>query len=209
MGSKNRGISRDVSKKHQPLYACSSKCISVIFCVITPPRLYQFVNLNAIKPAPTLKIKPSVTDRLIEILGWLMLIIIWVIVIINYAKMPDSIPTHYNAAGNADEYGDKSSIFLLPIIASVVFVVMTVISQFPHIFNKAASINTPPSFTDATRMLRYLKLAIALAFFWIILRTTQTTSGKTTALGSWFLPVALALILVPVAFFIVRILRAK
>lgn len=161
------------------------------------------------KPAPTLKIKPSGADRLVEILAWLTLVIIWILVIVNYARMPDSIPTHYNAAGHADDYGDKSTIFLLPIIATVVFFVMTIVNQFPHIFNKTPSISTPESYSDATRMLRYLKFSIALVFFWIVLRTTRAAEGKAAELGNWFLPVALTLILVPVGFFIVRILRAK
>lgn len=161
------------------------------------------------KPAPTLKMKASRTDNVIEILGWLTLISVWIIVLTNYSKLPATIPTHYNAAGIADNHGDKTTIFLLPIIATVVFAVMTIISQFPHIFNKTASIQTPASYADAARMLCYLKLAIALVFFWIVFKTVQAPEGKAAGLGKWFLPVALVMILTPVVFFIARILRAK
>ena len=160
---------------------------------------------------PILKIKPSTPVQVIEILGWLALAAIWVLVLANYPSMPDIIPTHFNAAGNADDYGNKSTIFLLPIIATVVFVIMTVVNQFPHIFNNTTGIKpkTEEDYTNATRMLRYLKLAIALVFLWIIIRTTQTKPGQPATLGAWFLPVTLALILIPVAYFIVKILKMK
>ena len=37
-----------------------------------------------------------------------------------FPTLPATIPTHFNASGEADAWGDKSSIFLLPVIMGVV-----------------------------------------------------------------------------------------
>jgi uncharacterized membrane protein len=164
------------------------------------------------EPRPRLKIDLTGPDRLIETTGWLALALLWFLVLINYARLPDTIPTHFNAAGKADDFGNKSSILLLPVTGTIFFIIMTILCRFPHKLNYPANItieNARRLYTNATRMLRYLKLIIALMFSWIILKTVQIAGENADGLGGWFLPVALVLLLVPVGCFVVRIVRAK
>ena len=41
-------------------------------------------------------------------------------VLYHYPNLPETIPTHFNAMGEADAQGSKSNILLLPIIASTI-----------------------------------------------------------------------------------------
>ena len=86
---------------------------------------------------PRLKIKLTLSDadKVLEILGWLLLIVLWIIVIAKYSALPEIIPTHYDAAGNTNDTGPKATIFLFPAIATVLFISMTLLSKYPHIFN--------------------------------------------------------------------------
>ncbi|MEP7165982.1 MAG: DUF1648 domain-containing protein [Ferruginibacter sp.] len=84
---------------------------------------------------PILKIKPSGTDILLDRLSSLGLIFLWIFTVVQYSKLPDTIPIHFNASGNIDNYGNKLSIFLLPAIISIVFVGLTILNKYPHIFN--------------------------------------------------------------------------
>ena len=44
---------------------------------------------------PKIKIEFTTTDKVLEVLGWISIIIMWVWTIVNYGKLPDTIPTHY------------------------------------------------------------------------------------------------------------------
>lgn len=63
-----------------------------------------------------------------------MLVIIFVLLPFAYAyylfpTLPEIIPTHFNATGEADAWGNKSSIFLLPLIMGVVSIIVFMIFQ--------------------------------------------------------------------------------
>lgn len=59
---------------------------------------------------PKLKIGLTPFDKLLEAVGWCIILVIWIALIISYAKLPEIIPTHNNAHGVIDGYKNKSSI---------------------------------------------------------------------------------------------------
>ena len=155
---------------------------------------------------------PTTGDKLVELFGWLILIALWAITIINYSSLPDTIPTHFNAAGEADGFGSKATILSLPVIASLLFIGLTVLNRFPHVFNYPTAItqdNALRLYTLATRMLRYLKLVLVLVFGGIEFMTIQNATGKAAGLGVWFLPLTLVLIFIPLIFFVIKSIQAN
>ena len=156
---------------------------------------------------PKITLIPSTADKLLEILGWLMLLVIWGLTIIHYSSLPDTIPTHFNATGEADGFGSKASIIGLPIIATLLFIGLTVLNRYPHIFNYPCPVtqdNALRLYTLATRMLRYLKLVLLLVFGGIEFMTIQNATGKAAGLGVWFLPLTLVLVFLPLIYFVVK-----
>ena len=156
-----------------------------------------------------LKIKLELTtaDKILELVGWLSIVALWVLTITHYNNLPDTIPTHYNAAGNADGIGGKATILILPIIATILFIGMTILNKFPHVFNYPTNIsneNALRQYTNATRMIRYLKLILVVIFGLIVFKTIQNANGQADGLGIWFLPLTLGLIFIPLTFFIVQ-----
>ena len=84
---------------------------------------------------PKIKLELAIADKTIEILGWLLICAVWGLTILNYTNLPNIIPTHYNGAGVADGFGEKWMILTLPLVATVLFIGITIINKFPHIFN--------------------------------------------------------------------------
>ncbi len=153
---------------------------------------------------------PTSTDKLVEALGWLILLVLWGWTINHYSALPETIPTHFNAAGEADGFGSKASIIGLPVIASLLFIGLTVLNRYPQSFNYPTTItkdNALRQYTLATRMLRYLKLVLALVFGGIELMTIQNAAGKGAGLGVWFLPLTLVLVFLPLIYFVVKSLK--
>lgn len=70
---------------------------------------------------PILKLKLNTTDIVIEASSWFAMGIFWILIIYFFYVLPDTIPIHFNAMGKVDRYSDKSEIFSLPIISTVIF----------------------------------------------------------------------------------------
>ena len=58
-----------------------------------------------------------------------------VVIIINYSKLPDRIPTNFDFSGNPTGYSGKGMIWALPVINLFVFVPLAVIEFFPNAWN--------------------------------------------------------------------------
>jgi len=132
--------------------------------------------------------------------------------ITNYIELPDIIPTHYNGAGEADGFGGKGNILTLPLVATILFIGLTVLNKFPHVFNYPTDItkqNALRQYTNATRLIRYLKLIVVIIFGLIAFKTIQNCSGQAHGLGVWFLPLTLGLIFIPLSYFIVKSFKTK
>jgi uncharacterized membrane protein len=69
---------------------------------------------------PILKIKLTLTDKLLEIFGWLILFVFWTATLLGYSNFPEKIPTHYNLTGQPDSFGDNTSIFILPVLSTII-----------------------------------------------------------------------------------------
>lgn len=170
--------------------------------------------MNQVKDTQRPKIKIDLTafDIVLEAFGWLSLLALWILVLTNYPNLTDSIPTHFNGSGQPDRYGSKGNIFTLPVIASILFLLMTLLNRMPHVFNYIVEITTENAlrqYTNATKMMRFLKATIVLIFGFISFGTIQNSTGESQGLPVWFLPLTLGMIFIPTAFFIIRSLRTK
>ncbi|MBK7697643.1 MAG: hypothetical protein IPJ39_02405 [Saprospiraceae bacterium] len=155
------------------------------------------------KQRPIIKLELTTTDKAIELLSWISIMAIWLLTIISYTNLPDIIPTHYNAA---------EGILIEPIIATFIFVGMTILNKFPHTYNYLTEITTENAlkhYTDATRLIRYLKLNIVIVFGLILLQTIRHANGQADGLGVWFTPMTIALLFIPIAYYLIKSSQAK
>ncbi len=156
---------------------------------------------------PRIKIQLTTIDKIIEVFGWIALVSVWILAIYFYKTLPDIIPIHFNASGEADNYGNKATLFVLPVLGTITFTGLTFVNRLPHIFNYPANITTDnalPHYTNATRAIRWIKTIIQLIFILIILFTNLAVKEKSLGLGMWLLPIILIPVLVPTIYFVVR-----
>lgn len=153
------------------------------------------------KNRPKISVKLSRIDILFEILGVVCLFGLWLIPTLYYPDLPETIPTHFDGKGNPDAYGGRLSIFEMPVIATVLFVGLTVLNRFPHIFNYPVEItaeNAPRQYQMATEMIRLLNLSMVLIFGFITWQTIQTALGNAEGLGKWVIPGVMVATLIPI-----------
>ena len=159
---------------------------------------------------PQIKLTLSPFDNTLEWTSKIFLAIMWGLTLYAFLKLPATIPTHFNAAGQADDHGNKLTLLILPILATVIYFGLTQLNKFPHIFNYMTKItyeNTERQYAIMTKLLRFMKLAILLIFTLIVLFTYLTTIGVTNGLGFWFLPLVVGLLLFPTAIAIIKSLK--
>lgn len=159
---------------------------------------------------PKVKLDLTNTDKVFEFTGLTLLIGIWILAILSFSDLPESIPTHFNGAGEADGFGERTNIFVLPIIGTITFIGLTLLNKNPHIFNYPKTItneNALNQYSNATRMIRVLKLIIIFVFGLILVRTLQNTNGNADGIGTWFLPLTIGLFVIPTLYFLIKSMR--
>ncbi|HTO37723.1 MAG TPA: DUF1648 domain-containing protein [Brumimicrobium sp.] len=159
---------------------------------------------------PRIKIVPSSIDKLIDLLAWILLALIWVYIFMNYATLPDVIPTHFDAGGTADDFGAKETIFLISFVITALFTGLSILIRYPHTFNYPITLteeNTSKNYALATRLIRLMKLMLTIIFALIIWKTIAISKGELEELGTWFLPGILGLIFLPTVWYLITVRR--
>ncbi len=159
-------------------------------------------------------VKPEMTpiDWLLEGLALLGLMFLAGYVIYQFPGLPDIIPSHFNGAGQPDDYSQKSSILALPAIGTFLYFMLTLIALIPHQFNYTITItpaNALKQYTIAIRLVRYLKAAIIWLFFYISFATVRVVAKEDSGLGLWFLPITLGGIFIPIIIYVIMASRHR
>jgi uncharacterized membrane protein len=153
---------------------------------------------------PKIKLKLSKIDLALEWFGWILLMCFWGFTALKYKSLPEIIPTHFNATGIADGFGEKWNIITLPGIASVLFIGLTVLNQFPHLFNyltEITEVNAEKEYTKATKLIRNLKIMLVFIFFLIAYKTIKNSLNQSNEIEIWFTPLVILLIFIPLLSF--------
>lgn len=156
---------------------------------------------------PRIKVELKGTDRLIEALCIGLLVGFWVFAWHAYSTMPDIIPTHFDASGKPDAEGSRSTIWIMPAIASVSYVLLTLLNRVPHIFNYPVRItegNAAFQYRNATRMIRVMNLVLIVTFFIIGVIMYRVAMGKMEGTGTAIILVVMILPIVPVLYYLIK-----
>ena len=82
--------------------------------------------------------KPAFLDRLLNALALLVLAGISLFLAARWQALPSRVPMHYNAFGEIDRWGSKTSLAALLGVAWVLYGLLSVIGRFPALWNTGA-----------------------------------------------------------------------
>jgi uncharacterized membrane protein len=158
------------------------------------------------------KIRPEMepVDWLLEVLAIAGLAVLFGYTIYWYQNLPEIIPTHFSAGGKIDGYGNRQTIFLLPGIGVFVYALLTLVALVPHTFNFPGKItpqNALRQYRLAIRLLRYLKVAIMLMFFVIIMLIVGSAKDMKVGKAIILLPFTFAMVFIPIIIYMVAATR--
>jgi hypothetical protein len=119
----------------------------------------------------------------------IILALSWWIALSAYPNLPERIPTHFGFTGEADGWGARWTIFLMPLIGTLMFVLDY------WLFNRVVVGDSRPIPPAVKTPLHLLLLELSVVFTFITWRTSEVAFGRARGLGPWFLPVTLFAVL--------------
>ena len=106
-------------------------------------------------------------NRIANIICVIIIATMVVLLLLNWNSLPDKVPTHFTFDGTPDGFGDKSALIREPVIAVVIFVLISVVQHFPQIWNFPVQLtaeNMEREYLIASIMLNTLKVLLTSLF---------------------------------------------
>lgn len=125
------------------------------------------------------------------------LILMVSILIYYWPRLPETIPTHFNFSGEADGWGSKSTLLILPISGLALYAILTVVGFFPHTYNypwKITEKNARDQYRLAQLLMGWLKIELTWMFLYLVWQTVKVSLGHVDGLGMVFASVFLAVV---------------
>jgi apolipoprotein N-acyltransferase len=114
--------------------------------------------------------------------------------------------------GHPDGFGSKSTLLILPAVAVLLYLVLSVVVRYPAYFNFPVQVtdrNRQPLRDLAIGMIGWLKAEVMCIFAWLTLAAISTAEGHGSGLGPAFAPVSIAVIAATIALFWYRMYQTR
>lgn len=170
------------------------------------------MNINNKNKRPKLNMPKSNLEKILGIIAILGIIVTWIYVIVYWKNIPQQIPNHFGFSGKPDSWGRKGSILFLPIVASLLYILISVTSRFPQYFNYMVDIteeNAKRQYKNARILMSWMTVEITIVFLCLEWQSIQVAMNKSTGLGVWFLPVFLIALFGTLGFYINKMFKLK
>ena len=132
--------------------------------------------------------------RGLEVLTFTLLALHLLYLWLSYTSLPDTVPTHFDAAGQADDFGPRSSIWSLWFVSLGLYSMFTALNFVPlrsplwnlpeHVKEDVSGRSRPL----VNELIAWLKLLTVGIFFFLSWLTVRTAQGAEMA---WGIPVLL------------------
>lgn len=173
---------------------------------------FGLLHSKNVKNRPNLKIPVSKLDITIEILVLTGLVAMAILVLSNWGRLPQLVPTHFGLSGEADAWGSKNSILILPLLSVIIYGLLTVFSRLPRLMNYPVVIteeNAKREYILGKLFLNVLKLVMVWLFYFISSATIRVALGLQSQLGGLLMAFLIIILLVTVIYFVLSFKFAK
>ena len=150
-------------------------------------------------------------NRLLDIIGSTLLILLIVTTFMYWGKAPDIVPTHFNFKGEIDAYGSKNTLFILLPIVIIAYTGLAVLSKYPQVCNYCIEItprNKEKQYSMASTFIRVINVEIVAIFFYSqVSIAIAMNNGKGLSIA--FLPISLFILFGSIGFYIYKSVKFK
>jgi uncharacterized membrane protein len=156
--------------------------------------------------------KPTRAQRYFELLSITLAMGALFYFIFYYPQLPAELPVHFDLEGNADRYGSKILLGIVPVLNVLVVIGFQFLSKKPQYLNypisKTAE-NSQQLELLGQQLLRTMGLLIALLLGYITFATTNNGLGRSQGLNPTTMVVLGLAIVVILLYYIRKMMRLK
>lgn len=151
--------------------------------------------------------------KTLDLLALLLLLVTWAITayaILGTNRLPARIPTHFNATGQPDAWGVPEMLWVIPVIATGIYLLMSLVARYPSSFHFPGRVD--PSARRqleefALNMVSWLKVEVVCLFACIQYKTIEFARQGQGTLSPMFMPAVLLVIFGTIAWHIAAMRR--
>jgi uncharacterized membrane protein len=161
---------------------------------------------------PIISLPKSRQETILNLVAIAGLFAVFAIAIRAWFVLPETIPTHFDLTGKANGWGNKSIIWLFPILGAIVYVGFTILRRYPHTFNYPVAItaeNAAKQYQIAISLLDWLKTEFVWQLAYIVWLIMEMARLGTSGLSWLLLPVIMVIIFGTVGFYLWQAYRNK
>jgi uncharacterized membrane protein len=164
------------------------------------------------KERPRIPIQSTSTDKWLDWISYFLLFFLIAYPIYFYSSLPDTIPAHMNIEGQVDRYGSKETIWVMPAVGLFLFIMLTILLRFPHIYNypvKVTQQNAGRIYKSGISFIRIVRLWMVIVLIIVIISFIRMATEINKNSDTWLLPVIMLLALGMLVFSVVRFFNIK
>lgn len=153
---------------------------------------------------PIIKLKFNNIEKVMIIISIIVMLLMWAYVLLNIKHIPSEIPTHFTINGKPNSWGSKNTIFIMPIICSIMVGLLIFISRIPRFFNypiKITEKNAEKQYRNSGQLMLVLAIELSLVFLYIEYKIIQSALGLSLGLGNYFFFVFIVILFGTIIFF--------
>ncbi|ARD48573.1 hypothetical protein SporoP37_10750 [Sporosarcina sp. P37] len=158
---------------------------------------------------PKLDIEKPAVAKAFDVLVIALFAAALVYLVLQWGQLPDRIPTHFGPDGEADRYGSRMELLLLPFIAAVMWAGMTALEKYPHMYNY---LNLRPDTMEiqyryGVLFMNVVKNLSVLLFIFLIWQTVDIGLMRTDSLNTPIFITILALLFGSMGYYVYRVMK--
>ncbi len=156
---------------------------------------------------PRLQITETESDKIWNRIALIGIIGLWLFAIYAFVVLPETVPIHFGLDGNANNWGNKITLFIFPVLATIFYFSLGKLATVPHIYNYGSTLteeNAYAHYSLAAKLIRVMRACLTLIFifcdvdiYFAATETNPTTTG-------WLLPVIIGFAIVPNIWYLYR-----
>lgn len=161
---------------------------------------------------PIITIPPTAMNKIFDFIGLVGIVIMFVVIIQSFSALPNTIPVHFNIAGEPDGWGSKYTFWVFPILGLIMYIILTIVNKFPHTYNYVWPINeqnAAQQYRLATQLMSFLKIEIITLFTYLEWQGIRIGLGIASGLGIVFAPAFLLILLGTISLYFWQAYQAR
>jgi len=156
--------------------------------------------------------KKTTYDKIVEIVALAALVWAFCPPLFNSIDSDAILPVHFNLVGEVDGWGDSSVLWIIPPIALLLYIGLSILQKFPKVYNYPCEVteeNANYLYRMGVQLIRHIKVSIVLTFAYINYDIYAVAIGRCASPNLFIIGMLIGITLLPIIICFSKMSRYK